>query len=549
MKKNAYTTAVHDVHAPSSAIEKALQYAKQNTFGNTEEESRRSFPIGRLSIAAAIALMIIGAAVIYSIFITPVSRICLDSRESVTITLNSRGNVLSAPGYPELSGKPAEDAIAVIAEDMIGSGALTASENTLILGVSNNASFTPRQLAEGVQKAFDEEHFNGCVLALTFEKSTQTRYHQSASRTCLIELLHSCDNSLSVENLKELSSNSLCLLLKDTGSNAFILTGAPSESAYIGFDGAVQKALALSGFKETELSDISVAYSIYHGRLIYLVRLNAGENSEAYFINAITGATEQAIKAPTEDIDTAVEEAIHSPSIQTPTEKPTYAAEAPTASVITQSPTVPATEPTADANQPPYEDRTNAPQDPLPTAIPDVCPTTTPLIPTQAPTTAESAEYLSISITLKELSFVVLSPPQSAAAVGYQTLFEGQYIETRKGDKNNCGEVAVITNFSQLQAFLKKHSYAYTDKNGNTFKNDITKDFFKNRYILVSACTVSDASYYTTVTKLSTDGGMLYMENSLCYGTAHSGEFYCRTLSLYAVDRSEACPELPITVY
>lgn len=548
MKKNLYTTAVQTVHAPSSAVEKALQYAKEYASDSAEEEKRRPFPIRRVAIAAAIALTMIGAAVIYGIFVTPVSQICLDSRESVTITLNSRGNVLSAPGYPELNGRSAENAVTAIAEDMIGSGALTADENTLIIGVSDKAAITPQQLADRVQEVYDKKGFNGCLVTLSFEKNTDETYHQSASRAYLIDLMHSYDSSLTADNLKALSSNDLCLLLKDKKSDGFVITGTPSESAYIGFDGAVQKALALSGFKENELSDISAAYSVYHGKLIYLVRLNAGENSEAYFINAITGATEQAIKAPAKDIDKAVDEAIQTPPVQDPTEKPTYSEIAPTSAPIMQSPTVAATEKPTDGDQPPYDDPTNASRFTEPTADPHNNPTSAPIVPTQAPTTAESAEYLSISITLKELSFVVLSPPQSAAAVGYQALFEEHYIEARKGDKLNSGEVTVITDYSQLQAFLKKHLYAYTDQNGQTLKNTFGAEYFKTHFLLISACTVSDASYYTTVTELSADGGMFYMENSLRYGPAHSGEFYCRTLSLYGVSRSAGIPE-NLTVY
>lgn len=538
MKINAYTTAIQNIHVPSSAVEKALKAAKVK-----KEEKHRY--LRSIAIAASIVLVMVGALLIYGVFVAPVSQIILDSRESVTITLNSRGNVLSAVGYSDLSGKSAEEAVALIAEDMIESGALTEDENTLIIGVSDNAAITPKQLVEWAAEVFEKEKFDGCPVALSFEKNADARYHQSISRTCLIDLIHSYDSSLSVENLKALSSNDLCLLLKDIRNDKIVMTGSPSESAYIGFDGAVNKALMLSGFKENELSDMSVAYSIYHGKLIYLVRLNAGENSEAYFINALTGATEQAIKAPAKEIDKAVEEAIQTPPAQNPTEKSTYSAVVPTSAPVTQLPTVPMTETSTDEDRPPIDDPTDEPQSPDST---DNIPTTAPITPTQTPTTAESADYRSISITLKELSFVVLSPPENASAVSYQTLFEGQYFEPRKGEKINGGEVAVITNYSQLQAFLKKHPYAYTDKNGSTLKNTYTAEYFKTHYILVSACTVSDASYYTTVTELSSDGGMTYMENSLSYGPAHSGEFYCHTLSLYGVSRSAGIPE-SITVY
>ena len=546
MKTNAYTTAIQRIHAPSSTVEKALQNAKERDFDRAEEVNRRPFPIKRVAIAAVIVLTMIGAIAVYGIFVAPTSQICLDSRESVTVTLNSRGKVLSADRYSTLVGKTAEKAIETIVKEMIDDGMLSKDENTLIVGISGNGTISPDLAAECVNDAYEDSGFDGCTIAMSIHKDFEAKRQKSMARACIINLLNTYEPSLSVENLSDLSVNELGLLLvKTIHNNDIVVTGAPSESAYIGFDGAVEKALMLSGIKEIELSDISVAYSIYHGKLIYLVRLNAGGNSEAYFINALTGATEQAIKAPAKDIDKAVEEAIQTPPKQEPTETPTYSEVVPTIMPVTQSPTVPVTEEKTDSAQPPLEDTTNAPEFTEPTVAPNYDPTTAPIIPTQTPTTAE---YPCISITLKELSFVVLSPPQSAVAVGYQTHFEGQYIEPRKGDKINSGEVAVITDYNQFLAFLKKNPYAFTDNNGSPLTNTYTAEYFKTHFILASACTVSDASYYTTVTELSSVGGMIYMENSLSYGPAHNGIFYCHTLSLYGVSRSAGIPK-NLTVY
>ncbi len=546
MKTNAYTTAIQRIHAPSSTVEKALQNAKERDFDRAEEVNRRPFPIKRVAIAAVIVLTMIGAIAVYGIFVAPTSQICLDSRESVTVTLNSRGKVLSADRYSTLVGKTAEKAIETIVKEMIDDGMLSKDENTLIVGISGNGTISPDLAAKCVNDAYEDSGFDGCTIAMSIHKDFEAKRQKSMARACIINLLNTYEPSLSVENLSDLSVNELGLLLvKTIHNNDIVVTGAPSESAYIGFDGAVDKALMLSGFRENELSDMSAAYSIYHGKLIYLVRLNAGENSEVYFINALTGATEQAIKAPATDINKAVEEANQMPPKQEPTETPTYSEVVPTIMPVTQSPTVPVTEKKIDSNQPPFEDPTNAPKFTEPTVAPNYNPTTAPIIPTQAPTTAE---YPCISITLKELSFVVLSPPQSAVAVGYQTLFEGQYVDARKGDKINSGEVAVITDYNQFLAFLKKNPYAFTDKNGSPLMNTYTAEYFKTHFILASACTVSDASYYTTVTELSSDGGMIYMENSLSYGPAHSGVFYCHTLSLYGVSRSAGIPK-NLTVY
>lgn len=531
---NAYTIAIEKIHAPSSAVENALKYAKSPAEGR-----RRLRPV---AIAAAIAAAVLGTFLIYGVYIAPKSQIILDSRESVTITLNSRGNVLSAQGYPALGGKTEQEAIETVIEEMIGSDALTKEENTVIIGVSGNSDTTPGQLAEYANDVFDNSGFDGCTIAIVVDTNTQTQRRKSATQACIINLLNTYDPTLSVENLSGLSTNELGLLLVSrVHSGDIVVTGAPSESAYIGFDGAMQKALRLSGFRENELSDISVTYSVYHGRLIYLVRLNAGENSEAYFINAISGATEQAVKASAEEIDRVVKEAIGKPSpAQQPTQEPTYAAVTPSTAPFTEMTVIPDEAHTD--NKPPVDEPTEAQA----TERPEDTPTTSPQ--TQAATAAESATYKTVPVTLKELSFVVASPPDSAKEIGYQTLFEGQYLEDRRGERINVGEMAVIANSSQLKAFLGEHDYAYTDKNGHTLSDRYDSDYFKTHYILASACTVSDASYYTTVTRLSADGGNLYTENSLSYGAARSGDFYCRTLSLYGVSRSAGIPQ-NLTVY
>lgn len=535
MKANAYSTAIEKIHAPSSAVEDALKYAKSR-----KRDKRKLLPIG---IAAAVAAAVLGMVLIYGVFVAPRSQIILDSRESVTVTLNSRDRVLSAKGYPALGGKPAEEAIGIIVNEMIGDKMLTKDENTLIVGTSGSADLSPRQAAEYIDGAFDDAGFDGCTIAIAVESGAKTPHGQSATRACIVNLLNSYDPSLSVGNLSNLSTNELGLLLvKNIHNDDIVITGAPSESAYIGFDGAMQKALKLSGFRENELSDASVTYSVYHGRLIYLVRLNAGDNSEAYFINAISGATEEALKASAKEIDRVVKEAINKPSpAQNPTQEPTDTVAAPSAAPFTETATV-ADEAYMDSRSP--LDPTMGEQ-----ASEEASdkPTTSPQ--TQAATAAESADYKTVPVTLKELSFVVASPPDSAKEIGYQTLFEGQFLEDRRGEKINSGEMAVITDSGQLRAFLGEHNDAYTDKNGHTLTDRYDSDYFKTHFILASACTVSDASYYTTVTRLCSDGGMIYMENSLSYGAARSGEFYCHTLSLYGVSRSEASSALSLTVY
>jgi len=497
------------------------------------DDHPKLYVIRRLSIAAAFIALTITSVVIYSIFITTDSRIWLDSRESVAITLNSRGNVLSASGHPELSGVSAEQAVTEITKDMISTGALSKAENTLIIGSDDLSDRVRLALVKSAQDSFSSYGFDGATVSLSCS--------EPGAKAAVIELLSDCDENFTHEGLKGLSANELNLLLhgSDIDKGSVGLTGFPSQVKYIGFDRAASKAMALSDLSESEMTDISISYTVYRSRLVYLVRLNAGDKSEAYFINAASGATEHTIKAPSDRIDDELKTVVDSPT-ESPTHSESSAAAAPVYETLSASPTDCASEPTEDIH-PTAEHMQTEP----PTAT--VSPTASP--PTQASTEPLSAEYISIPITLKELAFVTDIPPENAHDVHYQTLFEGQFIEPRDSERINCGEVAKITNSIQLKNFLADHNYIYTNKNGSALKSVFTEEYFKNKFIIASACTVSDASYYTTATHLTADDDKMFLENSLSYGTAHSGEYYCRMLSIYAVDRSLLSPDLKLTVY
>ncbi|MBQ7218019.1 MAG: hypothetical protein IJS27_00830 [Ruminococcus sp.] len=477
-------------------------------------------------------LIVLGAAVIYGVYIAPSSSIYLESGESLTITLNSRRRVLSAGRFSELIGQSYEDAVGCITEDMIAKHAVTEKENSLIIGLSGGIVSESDAITGAVVEAFDKNGLDGCVVTVPCEDSDP--------KTVLCAILSAEDTSMKTAELKRLTVNDLCILLSgsDRQHSDITVTGTPSQSAYIGFDEAVAKALKQSSLREDELTDVSSAYSVYRGRLIYLVRLSAGDTVEAYFINAVSGVTEEAVKAPSTQIDRMVEKLFENEGGASSQTDPTN----------TQSPVVPTQASTevlpsiSDITPPFVED--SEPTSALPQSIETVVADNT-----QAPTEWQSDNYRSVDITLMELSFVTLSPPDDAVAVSYQPLFEGQYIEARQGDRINTGTVTVITDRRQLQKLLGEHPYRYTDRNGDPLINSFTDDYFKTRYIIASACTFSDAGYYTTITDLRSDGDRLYMENSLTYGTAQSGENNCQTLSLYELNRSAASPDLNLSVY
>ena len=482
---------------------------------------RQQYAVHRFAIAAAFVLLIAVSFIIYGIFVSPTSCIYFDSQETITVTLNSRGRVLSVKGstekLPAVSGKRCDEAAEELIAAMVDNGSINASENTLIIGADNLPEADRNALFTASSKALSKYDFDIAVIEIKCHNSSPQNTSPSVSR--MIELLCESDSSLDPNNLSRLSANDLAILWADRGlSNPDItVNGVASDSGHIGFENATAKALAMSDFKQTDIDGIQLSYSVYHGRLIYIVRVKCAEKSEAYFINAETGTTEQVIKTPTEKAEEAIEQEIRSSVEPSP----------PKSVDLTQaSDSVKTVPTTANIERPTDANSTDETKASVQSAS------------TQPQTEAESNTYSSLTITMKELSFVVQEVPDSAVLIEHKALFEGQCFNTRNGEKQNTGSVAVITTWSALQKYLSDNAYPYVDKDGNSPSAGIDRSFFKDHRIIAVSGVFSDASYYACLTDIRINGSDLYAEASLSYGESRSGEFYCRALTLYGIDKN-----------
>ncbi|MBQ9515709.1 MAG: hypothetical protein IJR57_06325 [Ruminococcus sp.] len=271
------------------SLDSELLYA-----AHAEQHKKRSF--GKLPIAAAILLMLISGAVLYGVFVAPVSTIWLESRESVTITLNSRGKVLSASGYTGLDGKSAEYAVGYIVRDMIDSGALDEDENSLMIGTRKISEDVADAVFDSVQDVFAQSRFHGATISMPCS-GNGVRYD-------IVELLADMIEGLSAESLRGQSVNDLNLLLHEYGvGDGVTFSGEPSEGMYIGKAAAKERALQNAKLD----GEITVSYSVYHGRLVYLVRIVKDDRAKAYFINASNGTIETAFATVTEKLEKMIE--------------------------------------------------------------------------------------------------------------------------------------------------------------------------------------------------------------------------------------------------
>lgn len=269
-------------------------------------KKRRSF--GKLPIAAAIVLLLISTAVLYGIFIVTASTVYLDSCNSVTITLNSRGNTLSANGYPQLDGRSAAFAVKSITRDMLDNGAINEDENTLILGTRKQSEKDRETLLKSVENVFAESRFHGAIIALSCS--------DTGAKAEVVNRLSGAVDSFDADCLRDLSANDLNLLLHDYDvSDDMELIGLPSEGMYIGKAAAKARAE-----KQSDLSDgeITVIYSVYHRRMVYLVTIIRGDRGEAYFINAADGTIENAVKTTATQLQQSIRKEVNKSNLPTP---------------------------------------------------------------------------------------------------------------------------------------------------------------------------------------------------------------------------------------
>lgn len=294
----------NDLFDAFEALDGEMVYA-----AHADSKARRQKP-RRMAIAAAIVLLTVSAFVIYGMFLAPSAAVHLASREDVTVTLNSRGNVLSASGYPGQDGRSAEKAVAAITREMLTSGTLDETENTLILGAEKLTDEAQAKLFDTVREEFSESRFHGAIVCLPCT--------ESGAKAAVIRLLTGSDNGFTADSLRAMSANDLNLLLHEYKTDGATLYGEPSESGYIGKDAAVRRAEKNTGLKD---ATISVSYTVYSFRLVYLVQVIGGELAEAYFINAFDGTIETALRTTpeqlTEEIRTAVTES-NTPKEETP---------------------------------------------------------------------------------------------------------------------------------------------------------------------------------------------------------------------------------------
>ncbi|MBQ6153344.1 MAG: hypothetical protein IJJ15_06325 [Ruminococcus sp.] len=476
----------------------------------------------RAAIAAAVVLILLTSILIYANFVMPVSTIDLESGSSVMLTVNARGNILSVVSdhkeFSQTQGKPATQAVEMIIRRMIETGNLSEDENTILISTDKELR---QDVEDTVRHTFDEEHFSGCEISVEMKKEDLSSDVPSPAKSALIDILTQNSDCFTFDSLTDLSVNELCLLLKeaDINDDSLHTLAEPSQSKYIGRESAGLNALKSSSLSPVD--SVEVRLSVYHRKLVYLVTLRSGDSAEVYFINATDGKNEHIIKTTANQAEKQTQDEVRSSNTPSP-----------------ESSTTP--QPYANAQEPaPTAEETASTEQPI-----------TSLLPTEAvQNPAISSEYTVIPITMRELSFNTMTPPSSAKAVNFNTLFEGQYIQDRSGDKKNEGSLCVITDLSQWDKFLSENNKAYADQDGYSCPNSFTESYFDSHSLLICVCMFSDASYYTTVSNIDTDMSALYIDDSLSYGDQKSGEYYCFTLSIYELDKNDLSSDMTMNVY
>lgn len=571
------------------------------------------------AMAAAILLLTV-SLLFYQFQLKPVTTLCIDTEESVTLTLNARGIVIGvspkSAAFEAAKGEDSLSALSRIIGVMLERGSLSNEKNTVLLSLTGGSDDALKAFVETAVKACEESGVSGSTLSVLADDediiALSGRKHLSAGKAQVITAIAEASDGLSFDSLKKLSVSQLniFMFIRKLAFDNIVSTGTPSLASYISADTAKETAVSLLGVSESEVDSLTVSLEVSDDALIYLVKIKRGSEGTAFFIDASTGENLKTVRSNANSLSLAVENAQSEeisavvPEKSETVSQDVYTSDSPAASTPTS----------AEDEKITISDVFIYPSDEIYTGTRvTFTPSYTVKNDSQGQKTFEffidgvkvsknsadksltytfssagtyrlkvkititggasetfektlsvkknadesyvevnvdGADFYAVATDMRELGFVLFSPPSSSESVAFSTAFEGQSVETRTGEKENGGITAVITNLSQLENFLSEYNYSYEDEEKTACKNTYTSDFFKTKALIVSACTFSDASFYTHLTALSTDSGTLYAEVSLSSGKRPAEEsYYCHTLSVYEIPKDSVSDGVLLSLY
>ena len=302
-------------HAAPNDLDGILSRCKDrkgNVIPMTETTVKKNRKVLPWLAAAACLLLAIGFGFQYQQMNAVASVVSLDVNPSVVLSVNNKEKVLEARAANldaeeilegmDLKGTDLNVAINAIVGSLLKHGYVDELANSILITVEDDdaarGSALQAALTTEVNDILTSASVHAAILSQTVgtddaalqEKADQ--YGITLGKATLIQSMVDQNSQLTFEELAPLSVNELNLLASNPKNEptAVTSTGAASDEAYIGVEGAKEAAFAHAGLSASEVSMGEVDFDYEDGRMVYELEFYAGGREYEYDVDASTGA-------------------------------------------------------------------------------------------------------------------------------------------------------------------------------------------------------------------------------------------------------------------
>ncbi len=265
----------------------------------TDMTTKKKRPIGRMLVAACLALVLMVGGMSYSRTQAVASVISLDVNPSIELNVSKKETVLSCTalnaeaeevlkdmgGGAELKGASLDVAVNAIVGALLRSGYLESLNSAILISVEDadqtRAARLQEQLTASVGGVLQSQQASAAVLSQTVEKSTELteqakQHHISTGKAALVQKVMALNGSLGFDALAALSVEEL----KDLAE-----TGAPGMP--IGLEAAAQAAIGYAGGNASVPAEVDAELDDFPAH--YEVELKTAKGEFEYKVDAYTG--------------------------------------------------------------------------------------------------------------------------------------------------------------------------------------------------------------------------------------------------------------------
>ncbi len=257
-----------------------------------------------VALLASTIWVFVGSATIA----VPYLRVGLDVNPSIIININEDRTVDSVLAYNEdalalingldLEGQTIDVAANQIVSTMVANGYISETKNSVLLSVEGEdvSSTSAQAIVNEITTIVNNNAAHATVLVqeVKTDEAVKTLAEEnglSEGKVQLINEVTALDNTITFEDVKDLSVNDLNILMqeKNNGQSTIVQTGTPSTSVYISSEDAKALAISYAQINAASITSYEVEFDANNGLMTYEVELYTAEGKYEVDLNAVDG--------------------------------------------------------------------------------------------------------------------------------------------------------------------------------------------------------------------------------------------------------------------